>query len=95
MATKTSRRRKAEPVLVRATARLFDGQKLREEGEEFLYDGPMPLSPNAPVELAEEPPQPKPQRRGKKFGEAAPEWTTEGAAHDAKERELDDELDDD
>ena len=87
---------KQEPRLVRAKERLFDGQKLREEGEEFLHDGPFPLGVNEPMELAEEPAQPKRKRRGRKHGEPAPEWTTEGAAHDAADPAIrDDELDED
>jgi hypothetical protein len=81
-------------VRVRAKERLFDGQQLREEGEEFLYHGPVPLRPNDPVELAEDRPKPKKQRRGRKHGEPAPEWTTEGSKHDATSAGDDDESDD-
>lgn len=41
-------------VRVRALERLFDGQQLREEGDEFFYEGLLPLPTNSPVELVDE-----------------------------------------
>jgi hypothetical protein len=45
-------------VRVRALERLFDGQQLREEGDEFFYEGLLPLPTNSPVELVDEEEEP-------------------------------------